>query len=71
MKDYEQIILTLLIKIAKLEQIVKQHAARFKDLERRLNKNSSNSSKRPPSDGLAKPPRTTSLRETEWNELYQ
>ena len=63
MKDYEQIISTLLTKIAELEQIVKQQAARITDLERRLNKNSSNSSKPPSSDGLGKPPRTTSLRE--------
>jgi hypothetical protein len=42
MKDYEQIISTLLTKIAALEQVVKQQAARITDLERRLNKNSSN-----------------------------
>ena len=63
MKDYEQIISTLLTKIAELEQVVKQQAARIIDLEKRLNKDSSNSSKPPSSDGLGKPPRTTSLRE--------
>ena len=63
MKDYEQIISTLLTKIAELEQVVKQQAVRIADLERRLNKNSSNSSKPPSSDGLGKPSRTTSLRE--------
>ena len=63
MKDYEQIISTLLTKIAELEKVVPQQAARIIDLERHLNKNSSNSSKPPSSDGLGKPPRTTSLRE--------
>ncbi|OGV35495.1 MAG: hypothetical protein A3E88_05165 [Legionellales bacterium RIFCSPHIGHO2_12_FULL_35_11] len=50
-------------KIAELEKVVKQQAAKIADLEKRLNKNSSNSSKPPSSDGLGKPPRTTSLRE--------
>lgn len=63
MKDYEQIIPTLLAKIAELEKIVQQQAGRIAELEKRLNKNSSNSSKPPSSDGLGKPPRTTSLRE--------
>ena len=63
MKDYEQITSALLTKIAELEKVVKEQAARIADLERRLNKNSSNSSKPPSSDGLGKPPRTTSLRE--------
>jgi len=63
MKDYEQIITTLLAKIAELEKFVQQQAARIAELEKRLNKNSSNSSKPPSSDGLSKPPRTSSLRE--------
>ena len=57
MRDYEEIISTLLAKIAELEEIVKQQASRIVELERRLSKNSSNSSKPPSSDGLKKPPR--------------
>ena len=53
----------LLKKIAEVEEIVKQQAVRIAELEKRLNKNSSNSSKPPSSNGLGKPPRTTSLRE--------
>ena len=68
MKDYEQIISTLLAKIAELEKVVIQQAARIADLEKRLDKNSSNSSKPPSSDGLSKPPRTTSLRENGKNK---
>lgn len=63
MKDYEQIISTLLAKIADLEKLVIQQAARIAELEKRLDKNSRNSSKPPSSDGLSKPPRTTSIRE--------
>lgn len=63
MKDYEQIINTLLARIAELEKIVTPQAARIAELEKRLHKNSSNSSKPSSSDGLRKPPRTTSLRE--------
>lgn len=40
---------------------IKQLEARIKELEQRLNKNSSNSSKPPSSDGLSKPPRTSSF----------
>ena len=53
MKNYEQIISTLLAKIAGLEKVVQEQAARIAELEKRLNKNSSNSSK-PPSSGLEK-----------------
>ena len=49
MKDYEQIISTLLAKIAGLEKVVQEQAARIAELEKCLNKNSSNSSK-PPSN---------------------
>ena len=68
MKDYEQIISTLLAKIADLEKVVIQQAARIAALEKRLDKNSSNSSKLPSSDGLSKLPRTTSLRENGKNK---
>lgn len=47
---------------------IKQLEARIRELEARLNKNSSNSSKPPSSDGLSKPPRTTSLRENGKNK---
>jgi uncharacterized coiled-coil protein SlyX len=63
MKEYEQLITTLQAKIAELEAIIKEQATRIAELEKRLNKNSRNSSKPPSSDGLSKPPRTTSLRE--------
>ena len=47
---------------------IKQLEARIHELEERLNKNSSNSSKPPSSDGLGKLPRTTSLRENGKNK---
>ncbi|WP_154668511.1 DUF6444 domain-containing protein [Fluoribacter gormanii] len=50
MKYYEQIISTLLARIAELEKRVTQQAARIAELEKRLNKNSSNSSKPPSSE---------------------
>jgi uncharacterized coiled-coil protein SlyX len=46
---------------------IKQLEARIKELEQRLNKNSSNSSKPPSSDGLGKPPRTTSDQVVNYN----
>jgi len=63
MKDYEQIISTLLARIAELEKIVAQQASEIAELKRRLNKDSSNSSKLPSSDGLKKPSRVSLLRE--------
>lgn len=61
MKDYEQIISTLLARISELEKVVAQQAAEIAELKRRLNKDSSNSSKPPSSDGLKKASRTSSF----------
>ena len=47
MKDYEQIISTLLAWISVLEKVVAQQAAEIAELKRRLNKDSSSSSKPP------------------------
>ncbi|WP_420324180.1 DUF6444 domain-containing protein [Legionella steelei] len=55
-------------RIDELETLVKQQAAKIIELEKRLNKNSRNSSKPPSSDGLSKPPRTSSLRENGKNK---
>jgi transposase len=49
--------------IESLLEIIERLEARIRELEQRLSKNSSNSSKPPSSDGLSKPLRTTSLRE--------
>jgi transposase len=49
-------------RIEKLETIVQQQEAKIKELEARLSKNSSNSSKPPGSDGLKKQPKTNSQR---------
>jgi hypothetical protein len=45
MKNAEQIISTLLAEITELKDLVKRQALRISDLEKRLNKNSQNSSK--------------------------
>lgn len=63
MKNCEEIIEKLLARITELEAVVAKQAIEIAELKRRLNKNSTNSSKPPSSDGLKKPPRTTSLRE--------
>src|ERR687898_1682207 len=52
--------------VAEMERLRAENAAlqaRVAELERQLGLNSSNSGKPPSSDGLGKPPRTTSLRE--------
>lgn len=63
MDEKDRIIQKLMERISVLEKLVAQQASRITELEKRLNKNSSNSSKPPSSDGLSKPPRTNSLRE--------
>lgn len=63
MDEKDLLIQKLMDRIAVLEKLVEQQAARIAELEKRLNKNSSNSSKPPSSDGLSKPPRTNSLRQ--------
>jgi transposase len=63
MKTSNPTIESLLEIIETQAALIKQLEARIQELEQRLNKNSSNSSKPPSSDGLSKPPRTTSLRE--------
>ena len=59
----EERIVALEAENAFLKETVKTLVARVAELERQLGLNSSNSGKPPSSDGLKKPPRTTSLRE--------
>lgn len=58
-----EIILVLVKQNNELEALIKKLTVRINELEGQLHKNSRNSSKPPSSDGLAKPPRTQSLRE--------
>jgi transposase len=58
-------------EISALKKIISEQSARIAELEKRLGKNSNNSSKPPSSDGLSKPPstnRTSSLRQTGKNK---
>ena len=59
----EEVIVRLLAELAARDEMIAKLLARVADLERQLGLNSSNSGKPPSSDGLKKPPRTTSLRE--------
>ena len=68
MDEKDKIIQKLIDRIAALEKLVEQQAAKIAELEKRLNKNSSNSSKPPSSDSFSKPPRTNSLRQKSKNK---
>ena len=68
MKKSDFTIESLLEMIEAQSAQLKQLEARIKELEQRLNKNSSNSSKPPSSDGLSKLSRTSSLRENGKNK---
>ena len=59
----EDVIAALRAENATLRDTIAVLLARVAELERRLGLNSSNSGKPPSSDGMKKPPRTTSLRE--------
>jgi len=63
MKTNTPTVESLLAIIEAQAEMIKKLQMKIVELEKRLNKNSRNSSKPPSSDGLSKPPRTTSLRE--------
>ena len=60
MDEKDALIAKLFEEIACLKKVVEQQSARISELEKRLNKNSQNSSKPPSSDGFKKPPRNNS-----------
>jgi transposase len=68
MDEKDLLIHKLMDRITALERLVEQQAAQIAVLEKRLGKNSSNSSNPPSSDGFTKPPRTGSLRKTGKNK---
>lgn len=71
MDEKDILIQRLFDEINALKQIIAEQSARIAELEKRLGKNSNNSSKPPSSDGLSKPPghnRTSSLRQTGKNK---
>lgn len=68
MKSTTPTLESLLAIIEAQAETIKQLQAKISELEKRLNKNSRNSSKPPSSDGLSKPPRTASLREKGQNK---
>src|SRR3954467_5891154 len=59
----EEEIVRLRAELAARDEIIAKLLARVAELERQLGLNSSKSGKPPSSEGLRKPPRTTSLRE--------
>jgi hypothetical protein len=64
MKTNTPTVESLLAIIEAQAEMLKKLQMKIVELEKRLNKNSRNSSKPPSSDGLSKPPRT---RKQEWN----